>query len=475
MNWSLDDVLVATDGILMGRRHSDEILFSFIETDTRKLEPGSVFVAIKGERFDGHDFIMEAIKKGAGAIVYSRSDITDSIHTVPGVYFVYVEDTRKALADLACFRRRKFPGPMIGVTGSNGKTSTKEMIALVLGRKYRVFKTPANWNNDIGVSLSIFQMPDDVDAVVLELGINHFGEMDQLVDVVEPTVGVITNIQPAHLEGFDSLEGVLREKTKLWQKLPNDGVAVINLDDPLLAKYAAGLTKSKITFGRSVNADVHVEGLIDLSLDGMTFSVRFGEKVVPCNLRAFGEHYVMNALCAVAVGLQLGVSLDDAVEALRAWTLVEHRMQKMELSDGTIIFDDCYNANPGSMTRAIETVAFLAEKHKRPLVLVLGDMKELGRDSENLHGKIGKIAASKNPHMVVTAGREAKAIFEEFQKGCATLSYHFDAGDGGKIDHSMIAQWLQKNWIAGAIFLFKASRAMEFEKVIDQIMQWKPR
>jgi len=145
MNWSLDDVLVATDGILMGRRHSDEILFSFIETDTRKLERGSVFVAIKGERFDGHDFIMEAIKKGAGAIVYSRSDITDSIHTVPGVYFVYVEDTRKALADLARFRRRKFPGPMIGVTGSNGKTSTKEMIALVLGRKYRVFKTPANW------------------------------------------------------------------------------------------------------------------------------------------------------------------------------------------------------------------------------------------------------------------------------------------------------------------------------------------
>ncbi len=470
MNWNVYDILEATRGrVFQGAENKslDKLILRSIETDSRKLEEGSVFIAIKGERFDGHDFIPDAIGKGARVVIFDRPEkIQTLIERNPEVLFIEVEDTRKALGDLALYRRQRFNRPVIGVTGSNGKTSTKEMIALVLSSKFRVFKTPQNWNNDIGVPLSIFQIDDSHDIAVLELGINHPGEMEELVRISMPNVGVITNIQPAHLEGLKSEESVFREKTILWDMLPEGGTIIANADDPRLYEHAVNSDKRVITFGTSDYAHVRVRD-ISVNLDGTRFAVLYNGQTFNALLPCYGSHHVLNASAAIASGICFGISPDDALNQLTEWKPVSHRMQKIDLVDGTVIFDDCYNANPVSMRRAIETLSHLATKYNRFFIAVVGDMKELGEKSEQFHKEIGEELANANPFAVASLGKLGVVILEEVRKrhsGIPLLAAE---------EPDEVVEWLQRNWRSGAIVLFKASRAIALENVIEPIVSWK--
>ncbi len=472
MKWNAYDVLDATGGRVYQadeNRSLDRFVIKSIETDSRKLKPNSLFIAIKGERFDGHDFVLDAINKGSRVIIFDSLDkIRSLIKNNPGVLFIEVEDTRKALGNLALHRRQRFSGPVIAVTGSNGKTSTKEMVALVLSSKFRVFKTPQNWNNDIGVPLSIFQIDDFHDIAVLELGINHPGEMKELVRISLPDIGIITNIQPAHLEGLKSEESVFREKTTLWNMLPESGTIIANADDPRLFEYAKNSNKKVITFGTSDYAHVQVEN-ISINLQGTEFTVRCNDQTFRALFPGYGVHHVLNAAASIACGICFDIHPDDALKQLTNWVPVVHRMQKIDLIDGTIIFDDCYNANPVSMGKAIETVSYLATKYNRTFIAVLGDMRELGERSELFHREIGEKLAKANPYAAASLGKLGAAILEEVRKRHSNIPLLA----AEKPDE--VVEWLQKNWQEGSLMLFKASRAIALENVIEPIVSWKGR
>ncbi|MCX7822172.1 MAG: UDP-N-acetylmuramoyl-tripeptide--D-alanyl-D-alanine ligase [Syntrophobacterales bacterium] len=480
--WTLSEVLKATGGELI-LKGSWEIPFKNIITDSRKMERDSIFIALPGERFDGHDFLVEALERGAQCFVIEKPlenfDAGQAFlrlwqklekeykhkrdYPLPSV--VKVGNTIKALGDLARYKRLSFNGPVIGITGSNGKTSTKEMIFQVLSDSFEVLKNPLNWNNTIGLPLSLLELKPHHRAIVLEMGINHPGEMDQLVAIAEPTIGVITNIQKAHLEGLGSEEVICHEKTKLWQALPKGkGCAVVNNDDPWLLKASEKLKDlSIIRFSLKGSSDVTVEGDIRCSRHGTSFVARYGASRVEVSLNVLGEHFVSNALASLAVGLYLNIPLEVGAERLSKWRPISHRMECLTLPDGSVIIDDSYNANPGSMLRAIETVSKIAAREKKPFIAVLGDMKELGIASEDLHRFIGRELAGRSPTAIFTIGDLAKFIAEEGKK--AGIPTVVEASD-----HASLLEALTELWIPGAWLLVKGSRSMKMERIVEGLV-----
>lgn len=470
--WSLDDLLKATGGeLISGSRQ--RVNFCGISTDSRTIERGNVFVALIGERFDGHDFLMEALEKGAECLIVEKLpdsfDIMASgtrhdapIH-IPTI--IKVPSTLKALGDLAHYHRSSFTGPVVGITGSNGKTSTKEMIASVLEGSFQVLKNPMNWNNNIGVPLSLLRLEDHHTAIVIEMGINHLNEMDELVATAEPTIGVITNIQKAHLEGLESEEQIFREKTKLWRALPKEkGCAIVNLDDPWLFRASEDLKNVAILyFSLKGNADLTVDGDVQCSRKGTSFIARSGKDMAEVNLPVLGEHFALNALAALAVGIHLGISLETGAKRLSNWKPVSHRMECLVLHDGSVIIDDTYNANPGSMIRAIETVAKMAYSENKPFIAVIGDMKELGHASEELHRLVGQSLAEKKPAGIFTLGSLASFIAEEGRK--AGVPVVIEA-----MNHSTLLEALTEHWIPGAWLLVKGSRSMRMEQIVEGLV-----
>ena len=470
--WSLDDLLKATGGeLISGNRQTAE--FSGISTDSRKIEKGNVFVALVGERFDGHDFLMEVLEKGAECLIVDKLpnsfDATavaihaSSLKTFPSI--IKVPNTLKALGDLAHYRRSSFTGPVVGVTGSNGKTSTKEMITTILDGSFQVLKNPLNWNNNVGVPLSLLRLEDYHTAVVIEMGINHPGEMDELVAIAEPTIGVITNIQKAHLEGLGSEEQICAEKTKLWHALPKGkGCAIVNLDDPWLSKASKDLADIAIvSFGFRKDANVTVDGGVHCSRNGTSFIAKSGSNRAEVNLSVLGEHFALNALSALAVGIHLGIPLETGAERLSRWKPVAHRMECLILPDGSVIVDDTYNANPGSMIRAIETVAKMAYAESKPFIAIIGDMKELGASSEELHRLVGRTLAEKKPTGIFTLGDFAKFIAEEGRK--AGVPMVIEAAN-----HADLLESLTEHWIPGAWLLVKGSRSMRMEQIVEGLI-----
>lgn len=472
--WLLDDVIKATGGELLLKAEGKNY-FKGISTDSRKIEPGNIFVALRGERFDGHDFLLDVVKAGADCLIIDKPLQsfpvgTALLDTLSSGQFqsvvVKVRNTLTALGDLAKYRRSFFSGPVVGITGSNGKTSTKEMIALVLSGSFNVLKNPMNWNNNIGLPLSILQLTPQHSAVVLEMGINHPGEMDQLVAIANPTIGVITNIQKAHLEGLESEETICREKTKLWLALPHlSGCAVVNVDDPWLYRASDRLEGvEKISFGERGKADVTVDGEIRCSREGISFTARYGSDRAAVRLSVLGKHFALNALAALAVGLHLGIPLKIAAQRLSSWKPVSHRMECLVLPDGSVIVDDTYNANPGSMLRAIETVSDLASRENKPFIAILGDMKELGEASEELHRMIGRELAGKAAAGLFTVGSLANFIADEGRKGGIPMVIEAQ-------DHRTLLESIMEHWMPGAWILVKGSRSMKMEQIVEGLIE----
>ncbi|OLC07300.1 MAG: hypothetical protein AUH42_03880 [Gemmatimonadetes bacterium 13_1_40CM_70_11] len=439
--WTGDRVAQA-----LGLRAPATLTFTGVATDTRHLAPGTLFVALQGERFDAHEFLAKARAAGAVAAVVRRST-----PAVDGLPFFEVEDTLSALGALARARRRALPAtaPVVAVTGSSGKTSAKEMIRAALGARWRVHATTGNLNNLIGVPLTLLGAPDDTEALVVEAGASIPGEIARLREIIEPTIAVVTNVGLAHLEGFGTLEGVLREKLTLLDRVP---VVVVGTDPPALAAAARRCTRTVVA-GSGEPAEVRPDKaqLDDAGRPRITWQ---GTSVT---LPVVGAHQVENAMIALAVARETGVEPARAVAALARVELPGGRGRLLKAGALTIV-DDSYNANPSSLRAAVELARWLARRRGRPLVLVVGTMLELGAESARLHAAAAAEIAAAQPDLVAAVGAFVPA-FEPYRGAL-----------GGRLltapDAEALGPKLKAAVQGNAIVLVKASRGVALERVL---------
>jgi len=429
---------------------------SDVSIDSRKLKEGDLFFAIKGENFDGHNFVDEVISKGASAVVIEKKYLEK--FKDKNYPLVVVEDTTKALGELARIYRDKFNVKVIGLTGSNGKTTTKEMIAEVLSTKFKTLKTEGNLNNNFGVPLNLFRLQKSHQIAVIEMGINHFGEMKTLCEIANPDFGIITNIGTAHIEFLKNREGIAEEKGMLFKYLKEkNGFGFINSDEELIKQQARGL-KKKLTFGFNSKADVRGKVLSLNNLAQPVLRVTYRNKSVVINLPTFGIHTAQNALCAAAVGLKFGVSLRKIKSALESFKSYDKRMQVIDL-DGYTIINDAYNANPDSMRMAIQTMKLMNGYFQK--LAVLGDMLELGEYSEKYHRELAHYLKENGIQKVFFFGELTKSSFEEALK-LELDAKHFD-------DKKQIADEIKNILPEGSLILLKGSRKMKMEEIIDYL------
>lgn len=429
---SAKDILEASEGRLINGEAA--VRFPHISTDTRNIEKGSLFIAIKGPNFDGHDFIADAAKKGARGAVVSR----DLLPPGDDLVIVKVKDTVKALGDIAKFHRSRFDIPVIALTGSNGKTTTKEMLALILSVKYNVLKNEGTENNFIGVPQTLLRLNGTHDIAVIELGTNHPGEIGYLADIVQPNCGMIINIGPSHLEFFGSIENIRKEKLDLLKRIGEDGSAVVNGDDAELMDVARKMCERVVTFGYGGDCD-------------------FMAEKVQIKLRALGRHNVHNALAAIAAASLYGIGPETAGRALEDFVLPKLRME-FTSCDGISFIFDCYNSNPASLKSAIETLRDM-EPYERK-VLVAGDMLELGEAAPALHREIGRFAAKAKVDLFVSVGTLSGYILEGAQEegiGGRSLLRFEDSVEAAKALKEILAK--------GDLVLVKGSRGMKMEEI----------
>lgn len=438
-NLTVDTIAKVTGGVLTGRVPAGEI--STVTSDSRAVTEDCLFAAIPGERADGHDFIAAALEQGAKCALAQRRPAE-----AEGCV-VLVEDTVSALQRLAAFYRGQFDIPVLGITGSVGKTTAKEMAAAVLSQKFRVHKTAGNFNNDLGVPLTLFGLREEHEAAVVELGVSHPGDMARIAAVAKPTLALYTNIGDAHLEYLGSREGVLREKSGMNAFLPAEGTVFCNGDDPLLRGMAC--PQRKILCGLGPENEVRAEELRALPGGGTGCVIVRGARRIPVEISAFGEHLASAAVLAAAVGLELGLDDGEIAAGIAAYRPVGSRGRLLRTPYLTVI-DDCYNANPTSTASALRSLAKLPGRR----VAVLGDMRELGERSTALHRETGALAKELGIDLVLTTGGQAA----ELAAGAAGISRHF-------ADKTALCAALGTLLRPGDAVLVKASRGAAFEDV----------
>ena len=428
-----------------------DITFLGANNDSRKIEKGQLFIALQGER-DGHDFIPAALEKSAAAVLCSHCD---------GDYpAIVVEDTRLALGQIARGERERIGMQVVGITGSVGKSTTKEMVSAVLSSTYRVRKTPANHNNDIGMPMAILSMPEDTEVAVLEMGMNHFREIAYLASIGKPDIAVIINIGTMHIEHLGSMEGILKAKLEILEGMPGDGTVVLNGDDSLLWNQRKELEKKAVYFAvRNPEADV-AGAAVCQKADTLSFTATAGDTVLPITLSLEGEHYVHDALAAIAVGMKLNVSPENIRQSLAGFRNMEGRQEIYEKNGFTII-QDCYNAGPESMTAALTVLG------NRPgrKVAVLGDMLELGVCSDAEHYKIGRVAAKKADVLLAYGPHSLRLLYGAITGGMSqSVARAFT-------DKEKLVQVLRHMAKPGDVLLFKGSRGMQMEEVLEKFLE----
>ena len=428
-----------------------DVTFLGANNDTRKLEAGQLFIALQGVR-DGHDFIPAALEKGAAAVLCSRCD---------GDYpAIVVEEPRIALGQIARGERDRIGMKVIGITGSVGKSTTKEMIATVLQTTYRVGKTPVNHNNDIGMPMAILSMPEDTQVAVLEMGMNHFREIAYLASIAKPDVAVIINIGTMHIEHLGSMEGILKAKLEILEGMPEDGKIFLNGDDSLLWNYRLGANVDIGYFGvRNGESKILAKDIAEAP--GMLrFWVRAADQAFPVELALDGRHYIHDALAAVAVGIHMGVSTHDITTSLAQFQNMAGRQEIFEKNGYTII-KDCYNAGPESMAAAL---AVLGNRSGRR-VAVLGDMLELGVCTPAEHYKVGRIAAEHADVILAYGPNSARVLNGALTGGMSTNRAR------AFTDKTRLAQVLKQLAKPGDVILFKGSRGMRMEQVLEAFLE----
>ena len=463
MNSDLKTLMTAVKGKLVTGDPAWK--FEGVSIDSRTMEPGQLFICIKGDNFDGHDFIEDVIKnKAAGVVVADSGKLPDkSLLERMKAFAVEVPDTIMALQELAGYHRNMFSIQVIGVTGTNGKSTTKEMIASVVKMKYPPLKTEGNLNNHIGLPLTLLRLNKSYKSAVVEMGMSAAGEIARLAEIAKPRIGVITNISQAHMIQLKSLEDIQKAKGELFKALPQQGTAIVNADDPLIPMLTEKLRVKQITFGIENKADVMATDIRPASITGYDFTLNIKDKKVPVLLPLIGRFNIYNALAAAAVGHALGVSL----EMMKAGLSVKHKLSQRGESTrfrNMTLLNDTYNANPQSMRGAMQMLKEYQVTGRK--FLVIGDMLELGDEAEAAHRQLGNEAAQHKFHFLVTVGELAGIAGK-----AAAQSGMGDDHVRGFDSHQEAIDFLKENSQPGDCLLFKGSRGAHMEKVVEGLMK----
>jgi UDP-N-acetylmuramoyl-tripeptide--D-alanyl-D-alanine ligase len=434
--------------------------FDGVSIDTRTLQAGNLFFAIPGPRHDGHDHLTTALDKSAAGLVLQRLDAGWNFDRRNPPLVFQAADSSQALQRWAAFLRKRSTATVIGITGTNGKTSTKEMISAILTRVGPTLSTQGNLNNQLGLPLTLARLTAEQRFMVLELGISRPGDMQLLAGIAAPQIGVITNIGKAHLQGLRTAEGVRDEKRILLDRLPVDGTAVINQDDPLLAGFASSLQAKKVFFGLSALADVRAESIEDLD-GGVRFVLNIRGKRETIRMQIPGRFQVFNALAAAAAAHAAGASLSEIVAGLAAFRPVAMRMQSLPHPSGALLINDAYNANPNSVRAAVSS--FCQSYRQRPRWLVLGDMRELGAGAAQEHRDLGVWLTSQPLERVYLYGRDTRFVLEGLAKRPASMQV-----SRFRKKRQLLAE-LQTEIVRQPVILFKGSRSMKLEQLINPL------
>jgi len=447
----LSEIAAAVRGTLRG----PDAVVSAVLIDSRAVGPGSLFVAIAGERVDGHDFVADAFDRGAVAAVVHRPEIAGTVIVVP--------DTGRALLDLAADERGRMSGArVVGITGSNGKTSAKDLAAAVVGTRLRTHASPASFNNEIGLPLTLLGAVPGVEVVVAEMGARREGDVRLLCDVARPDAVVVTNVGVAHMGIFGSWDAIVRAGAEPVEWLGADGTAILNADDPVARSYADGSDANVITFGVDPGADVRAED-VELGADARaTFTLHSADEREPVALAVPGEHMVSNALAAAAVGRWAGLTLSECAAALKGAGVARWRMETFTGPSGIVVVNDAYNANPESMAAALKATRWIAEGTR--LAAVLGHMAELGPIAFEEHERLGELVVRIGVERLITVGDEARAIARaairegQLPEDVATYDDPMDAADD-------VRAWANP----GDVVLVKGSRVAGLERAAEAL------
>jgi UDP-N-acetylmuramoyl-tripeptide--D-alanyl-D-alanine ligase len=461
-SFSLQDILDATGGRLI--RGNLDTVFEGISIDSRTIKRGELFIALRGVRFDGHQFVSEAMERGAeGAIVEGEPLGTEAPFDPMEKPVIAVVDTLRALGDIAHCWKEKHSIPLVAVVGSNGKTTTKEIIATLLEGSFRVLKTLGNRNNLVGLPLTLLDLSPEHTIAVVEMGMNVRGEIERMTEMANPDVGLITNISEAHLEGLGTFEELVKAKGELWDTMRPNGVIVVNQDDANVLKCANGYPGKRVTFGVEVPSDVMAQGIRIEGGKGVRFTLTVRGEEAEVNFPMMGISSVYNALAATAVASIYGVQLREIKERLEGFKPFSMRMEIIRLDNGATIINDAYNANPRSMELALKALSQVKEAERG--IAVLGDMLELGQFSEEAHARVGEKVVSFGVDLLFTLGERAQTIAGRarqagLDKGRVVVS----------MDHRDLLHKLKKTIKRGDWILVKGSRSMSMEKIVGALM-----
>ena len=460
---TIEEVLKATGGKLLQGKGSSFI--QGISTDSRTVAEGELFIALKGSRFDGHHYALEALKKKAGGVLIEEDKVGDiwwnGYRSKP---VIAVRDTLSALGDIAQNWRRKYRTPVVALTGSNGKTTTKEMIAACLETTFPLLKTKGNLNNLIGLPLTLLTLTEKERVVVLEMGMNVPGEIRRLTEIAEPDVGLITNIQKVHLEGMGSLERLKEEKGELFRRMRRDGTILVNQDDPRVMELAGDYRGQKITFGIEHPAEVMAKEIRLRGEEGTFFTLILESEAMEIHLRLLGRHFVADALSAVGVACLFGLEMKQAKEALEHFQPFPMRMEVVPLKGGITLINDAYNANPSSMELALETL--MEVKGEGRAIAVLGDMLDLGEFAKEAHQQLGQKVGELSIDFLLALGEEASVDVE------SAIRHGFPLARTKVVEsYSEAVSILREMVQNGDWILVKGSRGMAMEKIVDALRE----
>jgi len=453
------ELAAATGGRWLGAPPAEVV---GVSTDTRTIAHGSLFVALVGERFDAHTFLAEAASRGAAAVVVREA--WAAAGNTPPLPALAVPDTLPALGAIARHHRRRFGIPVVGVTGSNGKTTTREMIAAILATRGPVLKTEGNLNNEIGVPLTLLGLGPEHRSAVIEMGMSARGEIDRLARIAEPQVGAVTMVGEAHLETLGSLDAIADAKAELYLALPPNGIAIANADDGRIYPRAKASGRKLLTFSALPGVgDVTLVAIAPTVDDGLRFTLAIGTREFPVHVPGLvGAHNAMNAACAAAAAAALGCTDREIVAGLAEVRPVGRRLRVETLPSGLLLLDDCYNANPASMSAALRALADLATARKRRRVAVLGDMLELGALEAEGHARIGAEAARAGLSALATFGPRARGLAEAARRA-GLEAFHTE-------DLAALVGWARSTLHPTAdALLVKASRGMKLERLVEAL------
>jgi len=455
----------------LGPTFNSDALATGYSIDSRTIKPGEVFFAVRGERMDGHDFLAQAFENGAIAAVVSQekfaalsASVGAGVHARPSSTsgatppaLIPVEDTLVGLQLLAQAVRSLWARPLIAVTGSAGKTTTKEAIAHVLASRFRVHKSEGNFNNHFGLPLMLLKLEPEHNCAVVELGMSHLGEITALAQIAQPDTGVVTNVAPVHLEFFKDLEEIARAKYELIESLPETGTAVLNSDDEFVSQFGKGFKGKVVTYGLAANADVRAENVESQGEQGSVFDVVAGDRRERATLPLVGSHNIHNALAAIAVALDRGIFLPEAVASLATMAASDKRGQVVRIGNITVI-NDCYNSNPKALSAMVNALADMPAKRR---IVVAGEMLELGPQGAEMHREAGQHVAKNGIDVLVGVRGLAEKMVDAAKQEGMRAEFLANADAAG--------EWLARETREGDVVLLKASRGVKLEKALEQL------